>query len=581
MLRALAPVHAALSQRAGKEQRQRGEVLSVPKTAAERAKSVQPKKPKKTAPRGVIVEGNGGPGPMQMMQSPHHFGPEMPPPPPVLIPGQPGFQLQHPISSSITSNPDVVAHYPTQMVPPPAGGPLHAMPMSHPQAHQPHPPPWFPPHATIEGQRPESSYRPGTDGRPGTGYASHQTSAGVSPHLPNPPQSSSLSGYGNYVRSPQEHTPAGFQYEPFPHGIRPGSKHPVSLQLHHPPRSAGPTMGAGHSAASVDGRFSDRPGTASSPYLQIPTLTSAPPYAPTYAHAQPPSAGAQLSFSPHPPRSSHPAEIYQQHPGTAPSSGRPGTGILQHQQQQSMPLHSGPYQSSHGSSGHSSRLTGNSSQHSMGRVTHQQIQEIYGNSGATQESPFSYHPPPTATQPPPTQYSFGSGVPDYGVQSHGFQPDLDVRKRKTEELDSDAYDTERRKGQKTELGKVATGVFYPGRAERRNSLAISSLITGDGQTQIQPPPEHGAMAPDYGNGYYQDNGEPGISDQHNMASYTFGNVGGPDYGYNAGAQPSYMLEEQQQQQHLQSQPHGAPGKPGHHAMDVKARALLDNGGYDV
>jgi hypothetical protein len=336
----------------------------------------------------------------------------------------------------------------------------------------------------------------------------------------------------------------------------------------------------GHSAASVDGRFSDRPGTATSPYLQIPSLTSAPPYAPTYAHVQPPSAGGQLTFSPHPPRSSQPAEMYHQHPGTAPSTGRLGTGILQHQQHQSMPLHSGPYHSSHGSSGHSSRLTGNSSQHSMGQVTHQQIQEIYGNSGATQESPFSYHPPPTATQPPPpNQYSFGSGMPSYNLQSHGFQPDMDGRKRKTEELEGDVYEIERRKGQKTELGKVATGVFYPGRAERRNSLAISSLITGDGQTQVQPPEDHVVTGADFGNEYYQDNGDPDISDQHNMANFTFGNVGGPDYGYHAGGHPSYMLEEQQQ--HLQSQPHGIEGKPGHHAMDVKARALLDNGGYDL
>ena len=384
MLRALAPVHAALSQRAGKEQRQRGEVLSVPKTAGERAKSVQPKKAKRP-PKALVSEGHGAMGQMPMMHPGRHLGPEMPPPS-SIHPGQPGFQLHHPLSSSITSHGgDGMSHYPHTSIPQ-SGGSMQGMYMGQPH-NQPAPPPWFPPH-TAESQRPESSYRPGTGARPGTGYAPPHSSSGVSPLLPGPPQSAGLSGYGHYGRSPQEQPP-GFQYEPFPHGIRPGSKQPVSLQLQHPPRSSVSAMG-GQSAASADGRFPERPDTATSPYLHVPAATSAPPYISTYGHVQlPNNTGLNLPHNQQPPRSAH-GDVYHQQgpPGTAPSTGRPGTSFLQHQQQQMPMSQSGPYQSSHGSSGHSSRLTGNSSQHSMGQVTHQQIQEIYGNSGATQESPF-------------------------------------------------------------------------------------------------------------------------------------------------------------------------------------------------
>lgn len=165
-------------------------------------------------------------------------------------------------------------------------------------------------------------------------------------------------------------------------------------------------------------------------------------------------------------------------------------------------------------------------------------------------------------------------MPGYALQPQGYQREIEGRKRKTEELEPDAYDMDRRKGQKTDLGKVATGVFYPGRVERRNSLAISSLITGDGQTQVQAPQDPADTEAEYGNGYYQDNGEPVLADQNNMANFTFGGGPGPEYGYGGNGHPSYMVEEQQQ-------PHAIDVKPGHHAMDVKARALLDNGGYDM
>lgn len=167
-------------------------------------------------------------------------------------------------------------------------------------------------------------------------------------------------------------------------------------------------------------------------------------------------------------------------------------------------------------------------------------------------------------------------MPDYNIQPHGYRSEMDGRKRKTEELDPDAYDMDRRKGQKTELGKVAAGVFYPGRTERRSSLAISSLISGDGQSQVQPSQDPTAPGPDYGHGYYEDNGDPGLAEQNNMSNFTFGSVSGPEYSYGPGGHPSYILEEQQQQA-----PHAEDIKPGHHAMHVKARALLDNGGYDL
>jgi hypothetical protein len=176
-------------------------------------------------------------------------------------------------------------------------------------------------------------------------------------------------------------------------------------------------------------------------------------------------------------------------------------------------------------------------------------------------------------------------VPDYNLHHQsGLEGDTEGRKRKTDELEDDAFEPDKRKNQKTELGKVATGVFYPGRAERRNSLAISSLITGERQAsqqhhhqqqqQQQQQQQHPADDPNY-NGFHPDHAGGYDPPEHdNMASFTFGSVAGSEYGsYNGGNHGPYTMEGNESSQ--------VDVKPGHHAMDAKARALLDNGGFDV
>jgi hypothetical protein len=556
MLRALAPVHAALSQRAGKEQRQRGEVLSVPKTGGERPKPAPPKKVKRLV-KSPLPEWEGLP-PQPMMHIPNHpMAPGMTSLPPGIHPGHSAFQIHHPLG-------EMVPHYGPPIGPGPAGAPLAAMHMS-----QPPPPPWIPPQH-VEHQRPGSAHRPSPDNRPSTSY--------------NPPTGAVPSQSGPHAGFPEHGRPGpdqtnGFQYDPFPHGIRPGSKQPVALQLHYPHRPS-ISIPAEGTSTSVEGRLPERPTTATSPYLQVPPLStasnSAAPYVTGFGQIQPSPLVGQHNY-PQPSRSAQAPDVYSQPPHTAPSTGRPATGIMQQQQQQLM--QPGQYSSSHPSSGASSRRTANSS-HSMGPVTHQQIQEIYGNSGATQESPFSYHPPPTASNPPPSGmiggnngFTFGNGMGDYPMQQqqHGFYTDTEARKRKVEGYNPDGYEQERRKSQKTDVGKVAAGVFYPGRAERRNSLAISSLLSGDSQTQQ---PRQNIEAEEYGQGYYAGETGPSVPASQSMENFTFGSVGPtdqPDYSYPPGTGPGGYLTQEQDV-------HGMEIKPGHHAMDVKARALLGNNG---
>lgn len=79
--------------------------------------------------------------------------------------------------------------------------------------------------------------------------------------------------------------------------------------------------------------------------------------------------------------------------------------------------------------------------------------------------------------------------------------------------------------------------------DSENSLAVSSLITGDGG------PDSAAK---YGNGYHQENGDSHSPDQHNIANYTSGSVGDPYHCCNAGEHPSETMEEQQQLMHRSS-----------------------------
>ncbi|WOO80793.1 Biofilm and cell wall regulator 1 [Vanrija pseudolonga] len=216
MLTSLASVHAALSQRANREQRRRGEVVEVPKNAVERPRGDRNSKNPPTGPVQIPPGGiyNSGPG----YHQPH--GGWAPPPEHGGRPRTAGSWVEYPRPPSSAGGHPYPAGYYEQGPPPSSHG---------------RPPTANAPPGTAgsdDSSQVAYPYRPVSSNGPGVPQAGNWTSP-PTPHAGYPPSDPSLYPQGSVPPPdgqhpyPPEHAQGGAGYGPPPPGSSGGYYYPA------------------------------------------------------------------------------------------------------------------------------------------------------------------------------------------------------------------------------------------------------------------------------------------------------------------------------------------------------------------
>jgi hypothetical protein len=224
---------------------------------------------------------------------------------------------------------------------------------------------------------------------------------------------------------------------------------------------------------------------------------------------------------------------------------------------------------------------------SIGAASSSQVAEIYGNSVGAQESPFSYHPPPTATHPPSAplggqfepvagQMYYPNPEPVTGDVPYGMPPSM-------QQHDNHAL------GQSGAQPDMAHYLMSGRHERRRPSLPIMSLIDAD-PTQGSAPrvtdstnghhplPQEAVY---YTMPYQQAQGQVqgGYSNGMSSTGYSFPNNGLPVSGvYQGAAGPPSVMNGHRPQQHQVGWQQRISEDPLVGQMDAKARALLEGNG---
>jgi hypothetical protein len=223
---------------------------------------------------------------------------------------------------------------------------------------------------------------------------------------------------------------------------------------------------------------------------------------------------------------------------------------------------------------------------SIGAASSSQIAEIYGNSVGAQESPFSYHPPPTATHPPSAP--LGGQFEPVGGQLYYPGPEpvntADVSYSMQPQMESQPSHGSL---DPTHAQPDMAHYLMSGRHERRRpSLPIGSLIDADPTQTAAPRVNEAAnghhpllQEPVYYTMPYQQ-GQPVHGYSNGISpNYSFPNNGMPVSGvYQGPSQGQPIQNGHRPQQHQVGWQHGTGEDPLVGQMDAKARALLEGNG---
>lgn len=585
MLHTLAPVHAALSQRAGKDQKRRGEVLELAKQ--QQAASKQ----QGQAARGSLVGGGGG----------SHAASPYPPHASSSFQYVSGASSQHrkvkdgrhPVSRSVSGMP----------VPPPLPRAVHQQRFYDAQAgggsssssslppstagsiagwdHQPPPP--LPPAGAL--QRPESSA-----GRPVTSGSTYRPMTGIEAARPM----SSLTGISSRPRTsalpkssrPADESDPNFAYDPMPYASQSAAASTSSGQ--HIASHSVPSLPAD---GSEDVRRRQQPHGYGFDPSQLQRNNSNAAAASAWTDSQ-----SSLYHS-NPQSRMHPSQLVYSSSSIPPYSGVPPS---------TAPA-TAPFQYQFGSApsfGHTHHQQTAAAGGISGPASQSQIQQIYGNSAGAQEDPFSYHPPPTATLPPqnhgqPNAYATSNGggtsvnYSAAGTLSQGQSLQSSTMHRDPTLASHRDDSSQNGLGHEFEYGdpyrqsrppyeanpQETMFTLQSGLGERRSSLAISSLLADDvpvmmrkQQQQQGPPPQQHEQA-FYPSQQQQDTAAGDVDDMqqgygfNSSQSNNNGGGGGGSFdgrfAYSDVASSSWEPHQQQ---------HELVG-----AMDAKAKALLGGG----
>ncbi|KAJ9094725.1 hypothetical protein QFC21_005883 [Naganishia friedmannii] len=195
---------------------------------------------------------------------------------------------------------------------------------------------------------------------------------------------------------------------------------------------------------------------------------------------------------------------------------------------------------------------------SIGPASSSQIAEIYGNSLGAQESPFSYHPPPTATGPATGQMFY---------QPHEAQGEI-------------AYTVPVEQQQQQAPADMAQYIMSGRNQRRRPSLPIESLVDGVSEPGISSsvpiataPPGHTQQAMYYTLPYASAAAPTDYPPAPAPIGYSF-----PGHGEGHAVYSQAMPRGAPPPSHMEWYPHGGGGRaedPLVGQMDAKARALLE------
>lgn len=212
---------------------------------------------------------------------------------------------------------------------------------------------------------------------------------------------------------------------------------------------------------------------------------------------------------------------------------------------------------------------------SIAPASSNQIAEIYGNSVSQQESPFSYHPPPTATGSHPPQFA-----PVYyqGESEEVYMPQVQQQPPQPPQYQTHQqhHQQDHARQQPEEPQEMSHYIMSARNQRRRPSLPIQQLLEADSSHQMAQPaaPQEVFYVP-YANGEGYSNGETYANGGESLQAEM------PPAGYNFNVVPGYPsapsgpLNTRQEW----NQPREDPlvGQ-----MDAKARALLEgNGAYGM
>ena len=214
-----------------------------------------------------------------------------------------------------------------------------------------------------------------------------------------------------------------------------------------------------------------------------------------------------------------------------------------------------------------------------------QIAEIYGNSVGQQESPFSYHPPPTATTSHPPQFApvYYQGESEEVYMPHQVQQSQEPPQQQQQQQQQQQYQQHQPQHQHQnhmrlqpeEPQEMSHYIMSARNQRRRPSLPIQQLLEPDPSHQVAQPaaPQEVFYVP-YANGETYPHGENYAHGEPFQAEM-------PPAGYNFNVVPGYPSVPSGPSNTRQewNQPREDPlvGQ-----MDAKARALLEgNGAYGM
>ncbi len=525
MLRALAPVHAALSQRAGKEQKKRGEVLELPKPPPEK--------------RGSRASISHTPGLAPMQGQGERPGSSSGG---VMYNGQ-GYGWSHAQGTMVPPQPGAVQHDLKPRMNSVGGGwgSASAASAGYGRPGTAH---------TLEPPRSSHGMMGSMPATEPMGGRMHNPTAPQRPSTANSVPQQRFGRDGGGVESPamapqasRPMTASDGRFNPFPYGIRPGGAQdgPLGRGVPAGPGGHGRTMSDAGSMPGGAGYPGGLPGGMHGP--DEPPL--GPPWAPAgQAYPPPMSTGSQHYAPTGPPYSAaYTEDSYGPGPpATAPSVYHFGSAQTPARFAVDEPVAQAFHGAYSGSSGHtSSRGDSNASSGPRqggiaNHVGQAQISELYGNANSgNQESPFSYHPPPTASgvAPPfPSNGHGAAGPPALAIYPVSpSSPGSMGRKRPISSRGGHEYGAglppskmARTDGAGTPFDTVQShphahphahpqaaalsapgDLWFPPRSERRSSLAIASLLTDppvgahDGKTDWHSSTQSSAtLAPGHG-----------------------------------------------------------------------------------
>lgn len=270
-------------------------------------------------------------------------------------------------------------------------------------------------------------------------------------------------------------------------------------------------------------------------------------------------------------------------PSSNPSYTSSGSLNSRHSRRSNLSSSGQPYMQEHGM--HQFR--------SIGPASSSQIAEIYGNSVGAQESPFSYHPPPTATHPPSANTLSGQFEP-VASTSQMYYPGpepvdtSDVAYTMPPHVQS--HQTHASMGSSGPQPDMAHYIMSARHQRRRPSLPIESLVDADPSQHAAPrigiqdsTNEHHALPQEtvYYMPYSQTQGQVqgGFPTEMSSAGYSFPNtlpVSGVYQGaVGAASQTGHRPHPHQHQVEWENH---TVEDPLVGQMDAKARALLEGTG---